>query len=71
MIFSEQHALKRRKKLLISITSKFSITISPTRRLEDVDMGSATLSNIWNTEEIVLAELFQKLIKNSGCFIFF
>lgn len=63
MIFSEQHALKRRKKLLISITSKFSITISPTRRLEDVDMGSATLSNIWNTEEIVLAECISETYK--------
>ena len=63
MIFSEQHALKRRKKLLISITSKFSITISPTRRLEDVDMGSATLSNIWNTEKIVLAECISETYK--------
>ena len=71
MIFSEQHALKRREKSLISITSKFSITIIPTRRLEDEDMGSATLSNIWNTEELLLPNVFQKLIKSSGCFIFF
>ena len=63
MIFSEQHALKRREKSLISITSKFSITIIPTRRLEDEDMGSATLSNIWNTEEIVIAECISKTYK--------
>ena len=63
MIFSEQHALKRREKSLISITSKFSITIIPARRLEDEDMGSATLSNIWNTEEIVIAECISETYK--------
>ena len=63
MIFSEQHALKHREKSLISITSKFSITIIPTRRLEDEDMGSATLSNIWNTEEIVIAECISETYK--------